>query len=278
MACTRFPVSLRARETRKREGRTMGIPKVATESGKACIKCGKRLAASAHDNQCASCRAKDRECAVCGRQFKGNHKRCLSCRSQARVCTDCGTSFKGSTLKCWACRTPGRTCDTCGVSFRGQHGTCGRCRYRILLAVRTCTSCGRSFNGTQSRCKPCYYQSLPDRGRSIWEPGNRRARARRRGAQPGSLDSSVYEHVRQSGPCVYCGASATSVDHVRPLARDGHEVETNLVPACGPCNSSKHHRLLTEWRPDRVAHAVAVSPLVRAEYERQVAEANKVAA
>jgi len=108
---------------------------------------------------------------------------------------------------------------------------------------------------------------------------NNARRARKRAAQvAGPLSLSAYLKVITSGPCVYCEAPATSADHIRPLVRGGHEIETNLVPSCGPCNSSKRDRLLTEWRPDRVAHAVAVSPLVRFEYERQLAEATEVAA
>lgn len=44
--------------------------------------------------------------------------------------------------------------------------------------------------------------------------------------------------------CVYCGASTTDWDHLRPLVKGkmptGYISEIrNLVPACGPCNQSK---------------------------------------
>jgi 5-methylcytosine-specific restriction endonuclease McrA len=78
----------------------------------------------------------------------------------------------------------------------------------------------------------------------------------------------VYAAIRESGPCVYCGAPAEHVDHVWPLSRGGWERESNLVPACKPCNSGKKDRLLTEWRPGRVAHGVACSPIVAAEWAR----------
>ena len=49
---------------------------------------------------------------------------------------------------------------------------------------------------------------------------------------------------------VYCGDSATDLDHLRPLVRDkrptGYITEIrNLVPACGPCNQSKSG---SDWR------------------------------
>jgi hypothetical protein len=88
----------------------------------------------------------------------------------------------------------------------------------------------------------------------------------------GPLPGKVYRAVLASGPCAYCGAPATSVDHVRPLARGGHEAEYNLAPACISCNSSKHDRLLTEWDPVRVAHGVAHSAAIAAELEREKAD------
>lgn len=39
--------------------------------------------------------------------------------------------------------------------------------------------------------------------------------------------------------CAYCGEPATEVDHVVPLRRGGVDEESNLVPACKPCNLGK---------------------------------------
>jgi 5-methylcytosine-specific restriction endonuclease McrA len=80
----------------------------------------------------------------------------------------------------------------------------------------------------------------------------------------GPLPPGTYAAVLSSGTCVYCGAPGTTVDHVVPLARGGYEVESNLVPACGSCNSSKGARLLQEWDQARVLHAVACSEKVAA--------------
>jgi 5-methylcytosine-specific restriction endonuclease McrA len=50
--------------------------------------------------------------------------------------------------------------------------------------------------------------------------------------------------------CAYCRRFDTvlQVDHIIPISRDGTNHPSNLVPACGPCNSSKKNRLLSEWR------------------------------
>jgi 5-methylcytosine-specific restriction endonuclease McrA len=88
----------------------------------------------------------------------------------------------------------------------------------------------------------------------------------------GPVSAAVYTEVLASGPCVYCGAEAECVDHVRPLARDGAEAADNLAPACQSCNASKRDRLLIEWIPERVASAAARSPIVAAELARQLGE------
>lgn len=49
------------------------------------------------------------------------------------------------------------------------------------------------------------------------------------------------------GECVYCGAPATTHDHVIPRTRGGSDSEENLVLACQPCNGSKADRTPTEW-------------------------------
>lgn len=53
-------------------------------------------------------------------------------------------------------------------------------------------------------------------------------------------------------PCVYCTGKANCVDHVEPLKRGGQTVLANLVPACRPCNSSKHGKPLLVWMAQRV--------------------------
>lgn len=93
--------------------------------------------------------------------------------------------------------------------------------------------------------------------------------ARRREALiAGPVPAAAYAAIMASGPCVYCGKPAVHADHVLALSRGGWEHESNLVPACENCNCSKRQRLLTEWDPVRVAHGVAHSEKVAAEWQR----------
>lgn len=59
--------------------------------------------------------------------------------------------------------------------------------------------------------------------------------------------------ARDGGKCVYCGAIATSLDHVVPKSRGGPHTWDNVVSACGRCNHLKADRGIAElgWRLTR---------------------------
>jgi 5-methylcytosine-specific restriction endonuclease McrA len=52
--------------------------------------------------------------------------------------------------------------------------------------------------------------------------------------------------ARDGGRCVYCGAAATSLDHVVPRSRGGEHAWDNVVSACGRCNHVKADRGIAE--------------------------------
>jgi 5-methylcytosine-specific restriction endonuclease McrA len=56
--------------------------------------------------------------------------------------------------------------------------------------------------------------------------------------------------ARDGGRCVYCGAAATSLDHVVPRSRGGGHVWENVVSACARCNHLKGDRDIRSlgWR------------------------------
>jgi 5-methylcytosine-specific restriction endonuclease McrA len=47
--------------------------------------------------------------------------------------------------------------------------------------------------------------------------------------------------------CAYCGDPAKSLDHIRPKAKGGLNVASNLAPACFSCNLSKSSDDWTDW-------------------------------
>lgn len=52
--------------------------------------------------------------------------------------------------------------------------------------------------------------------------------------------------TRDASTCVYCGAAATSIDHVWPRSRGGTHTWDNVVAACRRCNHTKADRSLAE--------------------------------
>lgn len=54
--------------------------------------------------------------------------------------------------------------------------------------------------------------------------------------------------------CVFCGGQKVTLwEHLVPVARGGETVLGNMVPACQPCNDSKHHKPFDEWLTQRAA-------------------------
>lgn len=55
-----------------------------------------------------------------------------------------------------------------------------------------------------------------------------------------ALSAAVLRRDRHT--CRYCGAPASTVDHVTPKARGGTDDPANLVASCRSCNSAKGAR------------------------------------
>jgi HNH endonuclease len=221
-----------------------------------CIRCGQEFRGT--KNTCPSCAATKRQCTVCGRTFPGTAYTCPQCTATDRECTVCGKPFHSYHRVCRMCRAGNRTCKSCGRQFRGDQTECAKCRY----AERKCVTCGRIFRSH------CYLECGTCSGRTYTT--NSRRRARRLAAQiNGPLPRQIYVQILSSGPCVYCGAPADTIDHVRPLAAGGNETEDNLVPACERCNKSKNAKLLIHWDLEHVAYGAEHSFLVMKELERE---------
>ena len=54
--------------------------------------------------------------------------------------------------------------------------------------------------------------------------------------------------TRDGKRCAYCGATASTIDHVLPRSRGGGNTWPNTVAACGRCNQRKGDRTPAEAR------------------------------
>ena len=61
---------------------------------------------------------------------------------------------------------------------------------------------------------------------------------------------------RDNQRCVYCGANATTVDHVQPRSRGGKDTWENLVACCLKCNNIKSNKTPAEmgWKLKNPPH------------------------
>jgi 5-methylcytosine-specific restriction endonuclease McrA len=81
--------------------------------------------------------------------------------------------------------------------------------------------------------------------------GDRRAR---KVDNPSSEEFSAAEWfevlVAADFRCSYCPTQTfdMQMDHVTPLSKGGPHCLSNVTPACGPCNRSKHDSTVEEWR------------------------------
>lgn len=87
-----------------------------------------------------------------------------------------------------------------------------------------------------------------------------RRRARKKGGAARTVSSQDISRLKSrfGGLCAYCGGGGKmTIDHVVPLSRGGSHAIGNLLPACQPCNFSKHTKFLYEWIIWRQKHALA---------------------
>ena len=164
-------------------------------------------------------------------------------------------------------------CQVCGGGLTGkQRSYCSRpCKVRA--GQRRIVAEGRRLEADRARYREnrsdklewqrAYYEAnKPDRAAyaAKWRrenPDKRRvSHQKRRGLKlgnPGYIEVTEREWVRiknqYGGRCAYCGEICdATMDHVVPLCKGGRHAPANILPACGPCNSRKQHRLLSAWK------------------------------
>lgn len=100
-----------------------------------------------------------------------------------------------------------------------------------MVLARPCLDCGALVRGS-ARCVPCSAQHQAARGTTT---------ARGYGGDWQQIRRLILD--RDGHTCWWCGGHATTVDHLRPLARGGPRLDpANLAACCAGCNSSKSDR------------------------------------
>ena len=140
----------------------------------------------------------------------------------------------------------GRVCKACAVwkpaakyaksrtNISGITGKCVACTGKRAYELHRVSRIARSAK--YSKAHPEYMRAVQGRRRE-----RMKAKTPATAAQIRDL-FTMWEHS-----CGYCGAHADTLDHIRPLSRGGAHEIGNLVPACRPCNLSKHAKTPAEW-------------------------------
>jgi 5-methylcytosine-specific restriction endonuclease McrA len=96
-----------------------------------------------------------------------------------------------------------------------------------------------------------YRKSNPEAISQLGRLYQRNRRALVKGAPGGgwSIEEERQLILDYDHRCAYCGKKMKKIviDHVIPLSRGGSHSINNIVPACNPCNGSKHNKPLLVW-------------------------------
>lgn len=135
-------------------------------------------------------------------------------------------------------------------------------------------SARRGRPGPQAKCKPCVasysrsryastgYDAAKARARyhanrvkavarsAAWaaaNPEKRREYKMRRRVLTGRFAPIAAEAIREriayfGGKCWMCGDAGPTLDHVKPVSKDGPHLLANLRPSCLSCNSAKRDK------------------------------------
>jgi 5-methylcytosine-specific restriction endonuclease McrA len=100
------------------------------------------------------------------------------------------------------------------------------------------------------RCPACVWDAEQKETREKIAVHGRRRRARLLSAPVNDLTASEWFQIlrEHKNRCAYCGADGKlTQDHKTPLCRGGSHTASNVVPACGLCNSRKGRRTYEEF-------------------------------
>ena len=136
--------------------------------------------------------------------------------------------------------------------YEGQPARRNRWRFRDkdLLRVYWRTY---AYKNRQERIRNTkeWAQSHPEQRRLIKQIASLRHYARKIKALPNNFTILDWQALLKEHhhTCVYCGLQSESLtqDHVVPLSKGGPHTKGNIVPACTPCNSSKHARSVEDF-------------------------------
>lgn len=99
----------------------------------------------------------------------------------------------------------------------------------------------RDANRETERAQHRAYHQTHKAG-AVKRAGKRRALIKKAAFIPFTANQLAARWAYYGGKCWICGTRATVSDHVKPIAKGGAHMLSNIRPACVPCNSAKRDR------------------------------------
>lgn len=171
-------------------------------------------------------------------------KTCSKCRKTYSLC-----DFKHNTLAGVTCRM----CSKCRSREKIKNQNRNQEKQRIWNRKNyqrnkeTILAKNKAWSGRKGERRAEYLSNWRRENKDKVREYHHRRRAREVG---GDLTSSQIKELFEQHPyCEYCKVThSLCLEHVVPLSRGGQNTLSNVTVACVQCNSSKHNKLLNEWR------------------------------
>lgn len=147
-------------------------------------------------------------------------------------------------------------CLACGEFKTDNSGKyCKKCR-DVLYRLRHKERCladddyHRSYNQKLYDNSKKWRANNPDKNRAILDAKYRKRSARKRGAEGSFTSTELKQLFSDCGnQCLKCGSCDNlTIDHVVPIVLGGTNYLVNIQPLCRPCNSSKSHYEIIDYR------------------------------
>ena len=154
------------------------------------------------------------------------------------------------------------------IRMRGQYEPLVRSNSDVSIVTKVCSFCGEeqfieafAKNGVDAEgniryrddCKTCYNirrrENRTKKKHSDFIGGQKR-----RGEENPDFTHQEWKEclIFFAGECAYCGGTPRkgqrlTRDHLDPISGGGRTIQSNIVPACASCNSSKGAEDWREW-------------------------------
>lgn len=125
---------------------------------------------------------------------------------------------------------------------------------KIITGRRDCDEhrAQRRRSGTDPMCAPKEARREVNRARAFWMDDQTIKLLYNSLLFPGYRKTALKldRHT-----CRWCGAPATTVDHIVPSSKGGWDLHVNLLASCGECNTRRGNRSAVSYLRDRTHRA-----------------------